>query len=289
MAPSIREVPLFVEDGEGVRFAIVSEPADAPGPMGMVFVPGSGELPWANRGRFPRMLCHRLAAAGVRTIRFDFPGVGDSPGEQSRFWLGAPLAGDVLAAVRTLEDRGARDIVLVGFCYGARVALAAAPSVDRLRGLSLLSLPVHRQGPERFATRWGARDFLRRAARPGTWTKLARPGYRRVVGNVLRTKARSWGRRPAETGPAWVAPEVVDLLAETSGRGVPVQCLYGTGDGEYRDFQRSLPGPIGRVVEAAGDRIEVRTVDGVVHSLWPEVMEDRVTEAVTGWIGSLAP
>ncbi|BAI76495.1 hydrolase of the alpha/beta superfamily (plasmid) [Azospirillum sp. B510] len=69
----------------------------------------------------------RLAAAGLPTLRFDYPGSGDSAGDDGepdrlRAWLDG-----IKAAVRRLrEDTGVTELVLVGQRQGALLATAAA-------------------------------------------------------------------------------------------------------------------------------------------------------------------
>ncbi len=72
-----------------------------------------------------------LAAAGLPTLRFDYPGSGDSAGEDSepdrvRAWVDG-----VKAAVRRLrEDTGVTELTLVGYRMGSLLATAAAHELD---------------------------------------------------------------------------------------------------------------------------------------------------------------
>lgn len=80
-----------------------------------------------------RQLAGDIAAAGCPTLRFDYPGEGDSadPGElRIAGWVGS-----IRRAVRHLrEEAGAEEIVLVGLRFGATLAALAAEvePVDRL-------------------------------------------------------------------------------------------------------------------------------------------------------------
>lgn len=74
-----------------------------------------------------KSFAENLASAGLPTLRFDYPGSGDSAGDDGepdrvRAWLDG-----VKAAVRRLrEDTGVTDVTLVGFRMGALLATAAA-------------------------------------------------------------------------------------------------------------------------------------------------------------------
>ncbi|MBP2299874.1 alpha/beta fold hydrolase [Azospirillum picis] len=85
-----------------------------------------------------------LAAAGLPTLRFDYPGSGDSAGEDSepnrlRAWLDGVKA----AARRLREDTGVTELILVGYRMGSLLATAAALELAEegqgVDGLALLS------------------------------------------------------------------------------------------------------------------------------------------------------
>lgn len=83
-----------------------------------------------------------LAAAGLPTLRFDYPGSGDSAGDDSepdrvRAWVDS-----VKAAVRRLrEDTGVTELTLVGYRMGSLLATAAAQELaDEGQGIDTLAL-----------------------------------------------------------------------------------------------------------------------------------------------------
>lgn len=84
---------------------------------------------------------------GLRSpvLRFNFRGVGLSDGVHD----GEAEAGDVLAALDWLEREFELPIVMVGFSFGAAMALRACPgqSLRDLRALVALGLPIQARGP----------------------------------------------------------------------------------------------------------------------------------------------
>ncbi len=78
-------------------------------------------------------------------LRFNFRGTGLSQGEHD----GTAEAADILAALRWLENEYKRPLVLVGFSFGAAMALAACclhnsppgPAIN-IRALAALGLPI---------------------------------------------------------------------------------------------------------------------------------------------------
>ncbi len=83
---------------------------------------------------------------GWPVLRFNFRGTGLSQGLHD----GEAEAGDVLAALAWLENEYRRPLVVVGFSFGAAMALGACcPPVRiaaEIRALALLGLPLHAEG-----------------------------------------------------------------------------------------------------------------------------------------------
>jgi len=79
---------------------------------------------------------------GCPVLRFNFRGTGLSQGLHD----GQAEAGDVLAALDWLENEYRRPLVVVGFSFGAAMALEAccrpSPMPARVRALALLGLPL---------------------------------------------------------------------------------------------------------------------------------------------------
>jgi alpha/beta superfamily hydrolase len=83
---------------------------------------------------------------GWPVLRFNFRGTGLSQGHHD----GKAEAGDVLAALGWLENEFRLPLVMVGFSYGAMMAVRAccSPSLNpnTLRALALLGLPIQNEG-----------------------------------------------------------------------------------------------------------------------------------------------
>ena len=84
-----------------------------------------------------------LWGLGWPVLRFNFRGTGLSQGVHD----GQAEAGDVLAALDWLENEYRLPLVVVGFSFGAMMALSAccspALSPRNIRALALLGLPTH--------------------------------------------------------------------------------------------------------------------------------------------------
>lgn len=82
-----------------------------------------------------KLLAQRLCAKGFAVLRFDYPGTGDSMGDQCR----DSAVDDYLEGIRTaagyLQACGVRSVSLVGLRVGALLAATAAPLITGLDGL----------------------------------------------------------------------------------------------------------------------------------------------------------
>ncbi|CAG9250573.1 Serine aminopeptidase, S33 [Paraburkholderia unamae] len=87
-----------------------------------------------------RRLAERIAASGMPVLRFDYPGAGDSLGEEEdpgRFeaWIDS-----IVAAVRHLRERtGVRQVSLCGLRLGATLAALAGERMGDIDGLVMLA------------------------------------------------------------------------------------------------------------------------------------------------------
>jgi alpha-beta hydrolase superfamily lysophospholipase len=106
------------------------------GRRGLVLAHGRNQslCEWIRHGR-------RYARAGYRVLLFDHRNHGSSTYTKKRYWR---MDYDVVGAVRTLRNRGAKTVVLAGSSMGATAvlvgAVASQPAVD---GVVSLSAPTN--------------------------------------------------------------------------------------------------------------------------------------------------
>jgi pimeloyl-ACP methyl ester carboxylesterase len=85
-------------------------------------------------------LARRLAAMGVVVLRFDFSGIGDSNSREDGLPFHKSSVRETQEAMDALHAaRGTQSFILLGICSGAGVALQAAWSDSRIRGLVLIN------------------------------------------------------------------------------------------------------------------------------------------------------
>ncbi len=83
-------------------------------------------------------LADGLAAAGLSTVRFNFRGVGASGGEPTG---GRAEHDDVRAAAAWLREAGAQRVGLLGYSFGALMAMKAIAAGERVVGCAAVGFP----------------------------------------------------------------------------------------------------------------------------------------------------
>jgi hypothetical protein len=171
----LRTYPVFVPSDRGPLATVLSAP-DGP-PRGVVLeLPGGGTAARIGSALAASM-APRLAEQGLVSIRFDYAGLGDSPGYTPYVSLNDLDSGidqarrviDVAASTFGVDRFG-----IVGTCYGSRIALSLLGD-DRCVGVVCLASPM---------AHYGGRSELRSKLKRGRLHSLVRSSRR------LRSLAR---------------------------------------------------------------------------------------------------
>ena len=131
----------FTSEGlalEGILHQPVSAPVPAPFPAAVVCHPHplyGGDL----NNYVVVAVCQALAEAGIASLRFNFRGVGRSEGEYGDGLGERADAAAALVYLRQLETVDPDKVGIVGYSFGAAVALAAAD--ERVTTVAAISPP----------------------------------------------------------------------------------------------------------------------------------------------------
>lgn len=139
--PPVRE--RFVRVGRRGLFGIVSETdAGSGGPL-VVFLNVANEE-HTGPSRLWVDLSRRWSGLGLRCLRFDLSGIGDSPdylGQPEYLWYEAKWLEDIEDVVRDMCPQDCSDVVFVGLCSGAYLAAEGALTFGA-RGACVINPPV---------------------------------------------------------------------------------------------------------------------------------------------------
>lgn len=200
---------------------------EAPGDIGVVLCSAWGFEELCMR-RAWRMLADEAASAGYPTLRFDYPGTGDSLGDtEASAALSAFVDAAVAAADALREHAGVRRVVFAGQGLGAVVATLASHSAHAC-GVALLAPPARGREHLRELCIWGSTvaEALRIALPHGfgevAGFRLPEPLRAAIATfNLLEIHRPPAGQvlvaaRPRRAGESRVAARLRDLGAEVT-------------------------------------------------------------------------
>ena len=279
--PGVLERP--VEMGPAHLFGMLSEPEDQVDPLAPIVVfLNAGRIGHHGPARLWVDLSRRWAAEGMRCMRVDLSGIGDSPTRPGRTELvefPADALEDLADITRAASAQGGPGLAFVGLCSGAyhavEAALAAPPASVASVCLVNPALTYHRWGQHPY------RRFEPNEASPTLSDRQAwgstRPWLSRVMLRLaaLRTAGMSmpdggWWivkrlfmmTSPARTVERLVASDV-DVLIVAGSEEARLLCR-----GEERRF-RALVGK---------GRLRMETVPNLEHTLFERTGRERVSE-----------
>lgn len=267
-------------DGISLR-GVLHTGADVPGPRtGIILLHG-----WSGCRLGPhRMfvtLARRLQASGYVCLRFDFAGRGESDGN-ARDTTVAGMTQDTLAAVRWLNrEQRIEQIVLLGICSGAKVAVAAAEAARDVRHLVLWSGEVM-GGLRTRSTRArrslaAIRAYGGKALHPGTWARLFKGQVN--VGLVGRAVAQ-----PETPADAERRAESA-ILARFRDYAGDILFIYGGLD----PATRAAGGGYSEFCRRHGIRASFHEIAEANHSFYGLDWEEQVIQLTANWLAKHRP
>jgi len=117
-------------------FGVVHVPPGGRARGGIVICPPFGKEQ-VDTYRGLKLLAQNLCAIGFAVLRFDYPGTGDSAGEQGADTAIEDYRASISAAMTYLHASGVRRVGLVGLRMGALLATLVGPSASGLTSLVL--------------------------------------------------------------------------------------------------------------------------------------------------------
>lgn len=236
---SNHEHALVIDNPAAKMLGIVSMPA--PGKLqqrtGVVIVVGGAQYRVGSHRQFV-LLARVLAAAGYPVLRFDFPGMGDSPGEMASFEESAP---HIAAAIHALHSHipHVERVVLWGLCDGASASLLylQATQDPRVTGIVLLNPWVR---SEAGLARAQIKLYYRhRIMQPAFWRKLFQGN---VSWNALRGLASNFHRmRQRSTEQACFPTQMAQGLKAFKGSVLLLLSEHDLTAAEFMEHAKSHP------------------------------------------------
>jgi dienelactone hydrolase len=223
-------------------------------------------------------LARRLADRGIRSLRFDLGGRGDSESSDRPGSDEERVIADIVDAMDDVERRcRVHHFVVFGLCAGADNAHAVAVRDPRIAGAILLDGYGYRTN--RYHLAYWARRALR-ALRAPAWRHLLR---RTVAPRPARTVETGEHGQRRPFGPRRDVEREIQSLTD---RGVQLLYLYTSGAEGYYNYRRQFFGMFSGLESRA--RIDVEYYRNADHTYTVGEDRERMLERVVEWYESRA-
>jgi pimeloyl-ACP methyl ester carboxylesterase len=228
-------------------------------------------------------MARELAAMGHVSFRFDFSGLGDSASREGDL---APLQAwqkDLSEALDWLVDAYNLDeVVLIGLCSGADIALSYGHKDKRVVGLVLLDPTI----PP--TTRFYAHYIRRRLSEFRSWWSFVR-GRGRIwqeITDRLRLAFGSTPEHPRSPNDPRMRSDLEQMYLKSLDRNLQMLCVLTGGPWEGRQsYREQLFDAFPNV--PLKDRVSLEHFSDADHTFTSQTARARLLELVLGWIKTI--
>lgn len=291
-------------------FGILHEPPAARTDIGVVLLSPGVKSRVAPHRLYVKM-ARRFEARGVKVLRFDFAGLGDSGGTVQEDQLAdlyrsiqlGRYTGDTLAAIDWLRrEAGVSKVVLGGLCGGAISGLLAAERSEHVAGLFGLGMPVVLDGTavDKVATmsegqlRSVRQKYLGKLLDPASWWRILtfrtdfRLLWRSLSGRRQPSSARPGPKATVlgENGNPRFSPALFDML----DRRRPVLLVFSGADRLHWEYQEKFADPHAALLSGYTGLLEVDVIERANHVLtfgpWQDAFFARCDRWLTAHFGA---
>jgi pimeloyl-ACP methyl ester carboxylesterase len=285
-AGGVREETIALDGPRGALVGVTAEPAgDEPACNAWLVLLNAGGIRRSGPARLWTGFARAWAGRGLRSLRLDLSGIGDSVGSTSEDEVPSQEVGrlyvtdfsdDVHVALRWIESRGdAPHVALLGLCSGAYWSLHTALSESSAVGTVVLVNPAVLFWDEHVPS-VRALGLARRVIRnPTRWHRVLGRGARvhgrnLVKGAVLKARGR--------VDEGWHARSIRAALERLAETGVATLMVFSERDAGLVYLEQHL-GP-GYRAELEQHGVTVEVIPGADHIFRPRATHALLRAAV---------
>ena len=268
VAPATAGSDVFVHFGPGGQLVGVLSGPLGTGPV--LLLPSAGLQPRSGPFRLHWNMAQRLATAGIRSFRYDIPGVGEAPRLP-----GCDATQATIAAIDQLEaTHGCHTFAIGGICSAADTGWDVAIRDPRVTALLLLDGVCFRGPWYRYARVLG---LLRRL--PREWLHFARKASGRLRGGNASLDSNAFRTWPNQA-------EARTQFAQMVARDMRLLCIFSGGYEDRflhrRQFRWSFGPP------AVDPRVTMHYWPDCDHTYFGRGQRERLLETIVDWMLALA-
>lgn len=281
-------------------FGVLTRPAArSANPGRVLLLLNSGAIHHIGPHRIYVRAARECAARGVAVLRFDLPGLGDSPvlaGHEDN----ATYPDDAVQMIRPVLDYlrrevGVSEVDCAGICSGAYHALKLAAAGEPLRQVTVINpltffwkphLPL---SPPEFQDVANMQRYRRKGLSREAWIRLLKGEVH--VGKIIGVLLRRWSRKAllslrelARLLGIRLQDDLAAELRDIARRGTRIHFIFADRDPGGQMLRDEGGYTVGRIARTG--RLDVQTIVNADHTFtsWrnQQVLVNRIVELTTG-------
>lgn len=233
-------------------------------------------------------LARGLSAVGYHVLRYDPPGIGESPGsivdapDYKRRFVDS-LEGSEQTVSFFQSETGVEHVGIMGLCAGAYCAMISAAADPRVEFAILASLPVQELGDmsEEALTGLAVGNYFSKLLQPASWLKLLKgqSDFEWVARSLrsLLTKGYS---------PPGLDPALWESSRRLTESGRRILYFYGEKDWLYRAFTKNYAPRLKRL-NGAQHAHQMHVVEGADHIFSQRDWQNELIAKSVSWLDEL--
>lgn len=256
------------------------------GTAGLLF--NAGLIHHIGPNRFYVKLARRMADMGLKALRFDFSGIGDSGLRMDKIPADESMLDEARHAMDLLESRyGIKAFICIGLCAGAAAAAQVSLADSRVKKVILVN-PLLPRTPQIERLRQG-KYYFSAVLNPKSWLKfiLFKSAYV-TIWNALtmkvRTKLQPNLLRDSEL--LHITEKIKGFLCQLNNKKLKLLLIFSeteVGD----EYLQGVAGPQYDALKQSGlMRIEI--LAGADHLITPISSQNHLLETITDWLNEAA-
>lgn len=252
--------------------------------VSVLFLVGGPQYRAGSHRQFT-LLARKLAEQGVASLRFDYPGMGDSEGEPVSF---EDCAGDVAAALEVLTAHvpSAKRVVLWGLCDAASTAMMFGHQLPQVNGMILVNPWVH--GGE-YSPGFRISHYYRPLlTEKGYWKRLFKGQVNIAPAFLDAMKAVTGLGRRGRSALSGQQGFVDRMLLGAENFAHETLFILSENDLTAREFQSVAHNSGGWQAVLARQGSKVTKIPGADHTFSRAIWRDQVTAATLEWLKGLS-
>jgi hypothetical protein len=250
---------------------------------GLLF--NAGLIHHIGPNRFYVKMARRMADMGIKALRFDFSGIGDSGPRMDKLPADESMLDEARKAMDLLErQHGIKAFICIGLCAGAAAAARVSVVDPRVKKMILIN-PFLQQTAQINLMRQSSYYSAHAMYNPRSWLKFFsfRSSYRTIWNAAImkvRTKLRHNFLRYSEL--PHITEQINDFFIQLNNKKVKVLLIFAENE-IGNEYLKAVAGPQYNALKQSG-LMRVETSMGADHLITPLSSQSRLLELISDWL-----